>query len=140
MAVVLKHVDGRVVVMADDEGLTKPMFRGSDGQWMARVLDPDELAEFTQVEGEERAKLLEEARSSPAPYKVQMTKQARMFMQGLDDEEQGELLDVLGKLSRGEIEGEPLTPEEVERLRVEEGIDLEASLREALSSEDDEAS
>lgn len=88
-------------------------------------INPDEVAE---------------AIGSGPPFKVKMSRQVRMFMATMDDGERAEFLDFIEKLSRGEVEGEMMTPEEIERLKVEEGIDLEAAaLAAATESEEGEA-
>ena len=67
--------------------------------------------------------------------KVKMSRQVRMVMAAMSDEERTEFLDFIEKLSRGELVGEPVSPEEVERLK-EEGLDLEGVI--ASAEYDDE--
>jgi hypothetical protein len=78
--------------------------------------------------------------AKPTARKVRMTRQVRMFLQGMPAGARDELVDAIGKLVTGEIGGTPVSPEEIRRLKDEEGLDLEAALREAQQGSDDESS
>lgn len=67
-----------------------------------------------------------------APKKVVLSKQVQMFMSSLSPEGQAEMSELISKLASGEIQGEPVSPEEVKRLQ-KEGI-LPENLDETIES------
>jgi hypothetical protein len=58
-----RHKDGRIVLMAHEEGLP-PLVQSSDGSWSIEAPDPDELSEFSAItDSRARRRLVEAARS-----------------------------------------------------------------------------
>jgi hypothetical protein len=52
--------------------------------------------------------------ANDAPLKIELSKQAKMFAESLDDEERMEFLDILEKLATGELVGEPVRMEDLD--------------------------
>lgn len=46
-------------------------------------------------------------------YAIELSPQVKMFLQTLNDEERQEVLDMFEKISKGEVQGEPVDDEDI---------------------------
>lgn len=68
------------------------------------------------------------------PYKVVLSRQVELMLQSLPEQERAQMLDLFEKLSTGEIQGEPMTQEEIDELRAQ-GVNFDAMAQSELDRE-----
>ncbi len=65
------------------------------------------------------------------PMKVVLSKQVQIALASMDEETRKQVLDEIERIASGEVQGQKVTEEE-RQLLLEQGVDLNASFREAL--------